>query len=76
VTGSCSAPLWASASPQLGRVPVETATQVHLFTAFNWTLLVIDALVGLRILRRQWHRATALTPADEGPPVSADGSRD
>jgi RsiW-degrading membrane proteinase PrsW (M82 family) len=61
---------------QLGRVPVETATQVHLFTAFNWTLLVIDALIGLRILRRQWHRATALTPAAEGPPVSADGSRD
>jgi protease PrsW len=53
---------------QLGRVPVPTVTQVHLFTAFNWALLVIDALIGLLILRGSWRRAT-------GPGVGPEESR-
>jgi protease PrsW len=56
---------------QFGRVPTPTETQVHVFTALNWALLVIDALVGLLILRRRWHRATALSPPVDqasGPP--------
>jgi hypothetical protein len=31
---------------------------VHLFTALSWALLVLDALAGLVILHRRWHRAT------------------
>ncbi len=53
---------------QLGRVPVPTDTQLHLFTALNWTLLVIDALIGLLVLRSRWRRATALEAGvDQGP---------
>jgi len=44
---------------QLGRAPAVTQTQVHLFTALNWSLLALDGLVGLLILRRRWRRATA-----------------
>jgi RsiW-degrading membrane proteinase PrsW (M82 family) len=50
---------------RLGEIPDVTATQVHLFTAFNWGLLALDALLGLLILHRRWRRATAL---DRVPP--------
>jgi protease PrsW len=59
---------------QFGRVPVPTETQLHLFTALNWTLLVIDALAGLLILRRRWRRATALSPVAEPAPESGGGA--
>jgi protease PrsW len=41
---------------EFGRLPVWSQAQVHLFTALNWGLLVLDALVGLRILRGRWPR--------------------
>jgi RsiW-degrading membrane proteinase PrsW (M82 family) len=44
-----------------GRVPAATLAQVHLFTALNWALLAVDALIGVLILRRHWRRATAPT---------------
>lgn len=46
---------------RLGRAPEVTPAQVHLFTALSWGLLTLDALLGVLILRRRWHRAT--TPA-------------
>jgi RsiW-degrading membrane proteinase PrsW (M82 family) len=45
---------------QLGRVPQPTQTQVHLFTMINWGLLLLDALLGLAILRGRWRQALAL----------------
>jgi RsiW-degrading membrane proteinase PrsW (M82 family) len=45
---------------RLGQIPAVTQTQVHLFTVLNWGLLILDALIGLLILRRRWRRAAAL----------------
>jgi protease PrsW len=45
---------------RLGQVPDVTAAQVHLFTILNWSLLALDALLGLLILRRRWRRASAV----------------
>jgi RsiW-degrading membrane proteinase PrsW (M82 family) len=44
---------------QLGRAPTVTPAQVHLYTVFDWTLLGIDALIGLLVLRSRWRTATA-----------------
>ena len=57
---------------RLGRVPVPTEAQVHLFTALNWILLAGDALIGLLVLRQRWRRATAAEPAPaaESRPVA------
>jgi RsiW-degrading membrane proteinase PrsW (M82 family) len=43
---------------RLGRAPEVTPAQVHLFTILSWGLLALDALLGVLILRRRWHRAT------------------
>jgi protease PrsW len=43
---------------RLGDVPAVTQAQVHLYTAVSWTLLVLDGLVGLLILRGRWRAAT------------------
>ena len=45
---------------QLGRAPAATQAQVHLFTALNWALLAVDALVGLLVLHGRWRRTKAL----------------
>jgi RsiW-degrading membrane proteinase PrsW (M82 family) len=45
---------------RLGQVPAVTPAQVHLFTVLNWGLLILDALMGLLILRGRWRRAAAL----------------
>jgi RsiW-degrading membrane proteinase PrsW (M82 family) len=50
----------------LGQVPAVTQAQVHLFTVLSWGLLIVDAVLGLLILRGRWRRAT--TP---GQPESA-----
>ncbi len=34
-----------------GQAPAPTTTQVHLFTALDWSLLAVDALIGLVLLR-------------------------
>jgi RsiW-degrading membrane proteinase PrsW (M82 family) len=49
---------------ELGRMPGVTAGQVHLFTVLSWTLLVLDGLVGLLVLRSRWRRATAVSEED------------
>jgi RsiW-degrading membrane proteinase PrsW (M82 family) len=43
---------------RVGQVPAVTQTQVHLFTVLNWGLLILDALIGLLVLRGRWRRAT------------------
>ena len=43
---------------RLGQVPAVTESQVHLFTVLNWGLLILDALIGLLVLRGRWRRAT------------------
>jgi RsiW-degrading membrane proteinase PrsW (M82 family) len=63
---------------RLGQVPAVTQTQVHLFTVLNWGLLILDALIGLLVLRGRWRRAT--TPdrpenAADSSPVTAEGKR-
>jgi protease PrsW len=43
---------------QVGQVPAVTQAQIHLFTALYWALLILDALIGLLVLRGRWRRAT------------------
>jgi protease PrsW len=58
-----------------GQAPAETQTQVHLYTAVNWCLLLLDAVVGVAILVVRWRRATAVDPypasAVSAPPAPA-----
>jgi RsiW-degrading membrane proteinase PrsW (M82 family) len=63
---------------RLGQVPAVTQAQVHLFTVLNWGLLILDALIGLLVLRGRWRRA--ITPgrperAADISPVTAEGKR-
>jgi hypothetical protein len=45
-----------------GQAPAETQTQVHLYTAINWGLLLLDAAIGVTILTIRWHRQTTIRP--------------
>jgi len=54
---------------RLGQVPAVTQAQVHLFTALYWALLILDALIGLLVLRGRWRQAT--TP-DRREPTAPD----
>jgi protease PrsW len=63
---------------RLGQVPAVTQTQVHLFTFLNWGLLILDALIGLLILRGRWRKATTPGRAESATDtslVAADGKR-
>jgi hypothetical protein len=57
-----------------GEAPPVTPEQVHLYTAANWGLLLLDALVGLVILVVRWRRAAAIRrtpiPSSGAAPVS------
>jgi protease PrsW len=53
---------------ELGRVPAVTQTQVHLYTVINWTLLGLDGLLGLAVLR--WRRATRVDRPATTPTLS------
>jgi hypothetical protein len=57
---------------QLGRVPQPTQAQVHTFTMITWGLL-LDALLGVAVLRGRWRQALALEhgPAGHPPLVKA-----
>ena len=55
---------------RLGQVPAVTQAQVHLFTVLNWGLLILDALIGLLVLRGRWRRAT-----DSDRPATPASSR-
>jgi protease PrsW len=48
---------------RMGRVPQPTQAQVHTFTMLSWGLLLVDALVGVVILRGRWRQALALEHA-------------
>jgi hypothetical protein len=54
-----------AADPRWAARQAVTPAQVHLFTVISWTLLALDALVGLVVLRGRWRKATA---ADRLPP--------
>jgi hypothetical protein len=45
---------------RLGRVPQPTQAQVHTFTTLTWGLLLLDALLGVAVLRGRWRQALAL----------------
>jgi protease PrsW len=57
--------LWFTDTPTqrlisgVGGVPNLTQAQVHTYTILSWTLLALDGLVGVLILRGRWRRATA-----------------
>jgi hypothetical protein len=56
---------------RMGRVPQPTQAQVHTFTMLSWGLLLVDALVGVVILRGRWRQALALEhtqPASRSAP--------
>jgi hypothetical protein len=42
---------------QMGRVPRPTQAQVHTFTTLTWGLLLLDALLGVAVLRGRWRQA-------------------
>ena len=54
---------------RMGRVPQPTQAQVHTFTSLTWGLLVLDALLGVAVLRGRWREAQALerVQPDPGP---------
>jgi protease PrsW len=52
---------------RMGRVPQPTQAQVHTFTMINWGLLLLDALVGVAVLRGRWRQALALEHAQPAP---------
>ena len=52
---------------QLGRVPQPTQAQTHLFTMINGGLLLLDALLGVAVLRGRWRQALALEHGPAGP---------
>jgi RsiW-degrading membrane proteinase PrsW (M82 family) len=53
--------LWEQHLFGLGRVPDPTLYQVHLYTALSWGLLLLDAVVGVLLLR-QLHRRVVGSP--------------
>jgi RsiW-degrading membrane proteinase PrsW (M82 family) len=57
-----------------GEAPRVTLGQEHLFTAADWTLLLLDALIGVVILAFRWHKATAVPPAPMPPHVASPGA--
>jgi hypothetical protein len=59
----------------LGQVPSVTQAQVHLFTALYWALLIVDAVIGLLVLRGRWRRATTRDHLAAVAPVSSAGQR-
>jgi protease PrsW len=52
---------------RIGQVPSVTQAQVHLFTALYWAILIVDALIGLLVLRGRWRLATT---ADRREPTA------
>jgi RsiW-degrading membrane proteinase PrsW (M82 family) len=54
-----------------GEAPRVTVGQEHLYTAANWTLLLLVALIGVVILVTRWHRATAVSPTTMAPSVAS-----
>ena len=60
-----------------GKALAATQTQVHLYTAVNWALLLLVAAVGATILVVRWRRATEVRPQPvplEAPPPAPGAS--
>jgi RsiW-degrading membrane proteinase PrsW (M82 family) len=55
----------------LGQLSV-TQGQVHLFTALYWTILILDAVIGLLVLRGRWRNAAK---PDRRDPTAPDRPR-
>jgi protease PrsW len=55
-----------------GQPPAATQTQIHLYTALNWALLLIDAAVGLVILVVRWRRQRTSLPAQSWPQAASE----
>ena len=54
---------------RMGRVPQPTQAQVHTFTTLTWGLLLVDAVVGVALLRGRWRQALALEHAQPTSPL-------
>jgi protease PrsW len=52
---------------RMGRVPQPTQAQVHTFTTLTWGLLLLDALLGVAVLRGRWREALALERVQPAP---------
>ena len=52
---------------QMGRFPEPTQAQVHTFTTLNMAVLLLDALLGVAILRGRWRQALVLEQAQPAP---------
>jgi RsiW-degrading membrane proteinase PrsW (M82 family) len=52
---------------RMGRVPEPTQAQVHTFTTLTWGLLLLDALLGVAVLRGRWRQALAQERAQPTP---------
>jgi uncharacterized Fe-S cluster protein YjdI len=52
---------------RMGRVPQPTQAQVHTFTTLTWGLLLLDALLGVAVLRGRWRQALALERVQPAP---------
>ena len=48
---------------RMGPVPQPSQAQVHTFTTLNMVVLLVDAVVGVMILRGRWRQALALEHA-------------
>jgi RsiW-degrading membrane proteinase PrsW (M82 family) len=48
---------------RLGRVPQPTQAQVHTLTTITWALLLLDAVLGVAVLRGRWRQALVLDRA-------------
>ena len=60
---------------RIGQLSDVTQAQVHLFTGLYWALLILDAVIGLLVLRGRWRRATTperLHTRASLPPVTAE----
>jgi len=55
---------------RVGQVPAVTQAQVHLFTVLNWGLLILDAALGLLVLRGRWHQATTAGRPERAADIS------
>jgi protease PrsW len=53
---------------RVGQVPAVTQAQIHLFTALYWALLILDALIGLLVLRGRWRKAITTDRRDGTAP--------
>ena len=56
-----------------GQAPAVAQTQVHVYTAINWGLLLLDAAIGITILAIRWHRNTTTHPQPEPLPAPPAG---